>query len=208
MKKFQYQDLTIHLHPQVYEPAGDTFQLLEAITVNDGEKILELGTGCGLIALVCAKKKNRVVCSDINPHAVKLVEKNISQNKHLITGRIEVRHGDLFSVVSSEEKFDRIIFNPPYLPTSNEERLKEEKWFNIATDGGKNGLKITNAFVSEMPHYLPKTGCAYTVVSSLADENTFHRSVSNAGLKKKVILSRWYNDERVDVYKIKTRSMK
>jgi len=138
---FHYNDLTISLHPEVYDPAEDSFLLLESITVSPTDSILELGTGCGLIALACASQGANVVCSDINPYAVQLTRQNIEQNRHLIKGIIEVRQGDLFSVLKKQERFNVIVFNPPYLPTKKNERTGG--WFDIATNGFENHLEIS-----------------------------------------------------------------
>ena len=42
IKTFHYKELTIELHPEVYEVSEDTFQLLEAIKINEGVTALEL----------------------------------------------------------------------------------------------------------------------------------------------------------------------
>jgi len=125
-KTFHYGVLTIELHPEVYEPAEDTFQILEAIKLEKDDRVLELGTGCGLIALSCASQGAKVVCTDINPHATALTLRNYQINRPLIKGSIEMRNGDLFSVIRSDELFDIIIFNPPYLPTRAEDRVPND----------------------------------------------------------------------------------
>ena len=153
---FVFNGLTITLHPDVYEPAEDTFQLLETITVQPEENTLELGTGCGIIALECARQGSPVICTDLNPRAVELTRHNIKQNQHLLRGTIEVRHGDLFSPINKDERFTLIIFNPPYLPTKPHERI--DTWFDLATDGGKNGLAVTKRFITQLPRYLKKNG--------------------------------------------------
>ena len=48
---------------------------------------------------------------------------------------VQVVRTDLYNGICSE--FDLIIFNPPYLPTPEEERLKS--WLNRAFDGGPTG---------------------------------------------------------------------
>ena len=198
VKTFQYNGLTIELHPEVYEPAEDTFQLLEVLEINPNDTVLEIGTGCGIIALECAHHGAQVVCIDINPHAVKLAQRNYIRNKSLMKGSIEIRCGDMFSVLKPDEEFDVILFNPPYLPTSEEEKVG--KWFDIATNGGIDGLEITKQFIEGLHKHLRKNGHAYVIFSSLADRKTFATYVSNAKLKVDIILSRWYNDEQIDVY--------
>ena len=115
-------------------------------------------------------------------------------------GNVEVRRGDLFSVLKSDEQFDIVIFNPPYLPTISEERIGGTGWFDIATDGGADGLFLTKRFIGEVGKYLSKQGRAYFVFSSLSDRKKFDAYLSDVELKSKVILSRLFNDEQIDIY--------
>ena len=83
-KIFHFKGLKIGIYPEVYEPAEDTFQLIEAIEVNKGDTVFEIGTGCGIVSLDCARIGAEVICSDINPNAVKLVKYNYQKNKPLL----------------------------------------------------------------------------------------------------------------------------
>lgn len=199
-KVFHYNGLKIELHPEVYEPAEDTFQVLEAIKINGDEKVLEIGAGSGLISLECARQGARVVCTDINPYACEYVELNFLKNSSLIKGNLKVRKGDLFSPIKKDEKFDIIIFNPPYLPTNSDERVGGSGWFDIATDGGKDGLDATKRFISEVKNYVHKDGLAYFVFSSLSNREKLDFLLSKAQLNAKVVLSRLYDDEYIDIY--------
>jgi len=200
IKTFQYVGLTIELHPEVYEPAEDTFQLLEAIQVNKEDTVLEIGTGCGLISLDCARSGAQVVCTDINPYAVKLARRNFVRNRSLLMGSIEVRLGDIFSAVKTNEKFDIVIFNPPYLPTCPDEKIGGTGWFDVATDGGVDGLTLTKRFIDGIHKYLHKNGHAFFVFSSLSDRTKLDTYSSDAGLHSKIVLSRWFDDEQIDIY--------
>jgi len=194
------QDLIIKIHPEVYDPAEDTFLLIQAITVTKGDYVLEIGTGCGLIALECARLGANVVCTDINPYAVDLSKYNFLMNKHLINGSFEVRDGDLFSVVKQKEIFDVVIFNPPYLPTLKKDLVGGYGWFDIATNGGVGGLKITTRFIDELPNFLKKEGHALFVFSSLSDRNKLESHIKKRGFRFKIILNRCFNDENISIY--------
>jgi len=117
-----------------------------------------------------------------------------------LKGTVEVRHGDLFSVLKSDEQFDIVILNPPYLPTNPEDRIGGTGWFDIATDGGVDGLFLTKRFIREVGEYLSKQGRAYFVFSSLSDRKKLIEYLSDVGLKSKVLLSRIFNDEQIDIY--------
>jgi release factor glutamine methyltransferase len=197
---FHYKNLIIELHPEVYEPAEDTFLLLESIDLKPNDIVLEIGTGCGIIALVCASRKADVICTDINPYAVALVKRNYKKNKTLIKGKFEVRKGDLFSKIKDNEIFDVIIFNPPYLPTKKNELVGGSGWFDIATDGGKEGLNLIKRFIDGLGKYLSKNGKVYIAFSSLCNIKKFSLYISKAELKAKVVSSYNFNDETLFVY--------
>ena len=200
VKTFHFKGLIIDFHPEVYEPAEDTFQLIESVEVKEGDTVLEIGTGCGIVALECARIGAEVICSDLNPHAVKLAKRNYLTNKSSLKGSIEIRQGDLFSVLNKDDRFDVIIFNPPYLPTQPEDRMGGTGWFDIATDGGVDGLELTKRFIDGLSKHLKKTGHAYFVFSSLSNRKRLDEHIFNARLKSEIILSRLFDDEQIDVY--------
>jgi release factor glutamine methyltransferase len=196
--EFHYHDLVIKLHPEVYDPAEDTFLLLEALTFDNKKRMLELGTGCGLIGLVCAYKGLSVVCTDINPFAVELTQQNVERNKKLLKACIEVRQGNLFSVVQKNERFDVIVFNPPYLPTKKQEKIGG--WFDVATDGGPDGLRITKRFIHGFKKFLSSDGRAYFIFSSLSNRSTLERYFEKETVSFEIVASRKFDGEELDVY--------
>jgi release factor glutamine methyltransferase len=195
---FRYYDLEIMLHPEVYNPAEDTFLLLETLKINPNDSILEIGTGCGLIALACAMKGSKVICSDINPFAVQLTRQNIECNRRVLKGSLEVRQGNLFSVLSKNERFNLIIFNPPYLPTSRKER--DDNWFDIATNGGTDGLKIIRRFIHGLRNHLLDKGRAYFIFSSLSNRSTLEQYLTKEGFRFEILGRQLYEGEELDIY--------
>jgi len=200
-KVFHYKNLTIELHPEVYDPAEDTFLLLDAIKINKDDSVLEIGTGCGLISLACARLGANVICTDINPFAVELVKKNYLMNQNILKGNFEVRIGDIFSPILSSETFDVIIFNPPYLPTKKKEKVGG--WFDTATNGGKDGILFTKRFIKQLPPYLNKNGSAYFVYSTLSERVKLESIFNKTNLIYNVIKSQCFNDETIEIYLVK-----
>ena len=202
-KTFNYNKLSIELHPEVYDPAEDTFLLLESIEVKKDNSVLEIGTGCGIIALECARIGANVICSDINHYAIKLVKRNYQRNKPIMKGKFDVRIGDLFDVVKSQEKFDVIIFNPPYLPTKKNDFVGGSGWFDVATNGGINGLSLTKRFIEELKYHLKRQGRAYFVFSSLADRKKLEYILTESKLKYRIVKSQKFIDEIINIYQVK-----
>jgi len=73
-------------------------------------------------------------------------------------------------------------------------------WFDIATDGGVDGLKVTKQFIDGLSKHLHKDGHAYFVFSSLSDRKKLETYISKAGFSAKVVNSNRYNDEVIDIY--------
>lgn len=199
---FHYNDLRIGLHKEVYEPAEDTFLLLNSLDISSDDTVFEIGTGSGIIALSCAQTGASVVCSDINPYAIALVKKNYEQNKNKINGLIEIRKGSLFDVLNLHEQFSLIIFNPPYLPTSEDEYIGGNGWFDKAVSGGKNGLSITKQFLLGLPRHLKENGRAYTVCSTRSPMEEFNKNLKINGLRNSIVSTQSFTDESIQVHRI------
>ncbi|MFO7678002.1 MAG: HemK2/MTQ2 family protein methyltransferase [Thermoplasmatota archaeon] len=201
-KVFHFNELEITLHPDVYDPAEDSFLLLESIPIQKGIKFLEIGTGCGLLSLEASRKGAFVVCTDINPFAIQLAKTNIKNNKHLLKGSIEVRQGSLFSVIKKGERFDMIVFNPPYLPTGDTEHV--DHWFDAATDGGSDGLMLIKKFIKDIKDFLSRNGQAFFVFSSLSDKKILEQYLLHRAFTYTIVKSQNFGDETLSVYSLKS----
>lgn len=146
----------IKVHPDVYEPREDTYLLLDCVKEIKVEKALEIGVGTGIISLTLAKTCKEVHGVDINPKAVELAKENAKLNG---IENVKFWVSDLFSNVN--EKYDLIVFNPPYLPGKPKDEL-EKSW-----SGGKNGREIIERFLQEVRNYLHSNGRFFILVSSI-----------------------------------------
>ena len=165
MKQFKYGGFIFQVFNQVYLPADDTFLLLENLNVNYGNIVLDLGTGCGILGMTAANTASKVVLTDISPIAIKCSKQNVRLNN--LSHKIEVRQGNLFHPIKVSEKFDLILFNPPYLPISDEE--KKHDWLEKAWDGGKNGRDIIDNFLEKFENFLKKDGRVQMVQTTLSN---------------------------------------
>ncbi len=99
--------------PSSVQPITPTSHVLgEAVLAEsrEGDHVLDMGTGCGVNAILAARKGARVVAVDINPEAVEAARRNAERNG--VADRIELRLSDVFSSV--DESFDLIVFDPPF----------------------------------------------------------------------------------------------
>lgn len=176
----EYKGTVIYKHPEVYEPAEDTFLLVENLDIKRKDEVLEIGTGTGLITIIAAQNSRRVVATDINEHAIKCALKNTIANR---TYNVELREGNLFEPVAGE-KFDLILFNTPYLPTDEDEKIDGE--LNAAFDGGLEGRETIDQFIEQVKDYLKEEGRVQLVQSSLSDNDKTISKLEESGFDTEI----------------------
>jgi release factor glutamine methyltransferase len=181
-KKVYFKDYVFMVDEHVYEPAEDSFILAEKMTVEEDDAVLDMGTGCGILAVLAAKKAKRVLAVDVNPHAIECAIKNAEMNG--ARERIEFRHGDLFQPIKPNERFSLILFNAPYLPSEPDE---EQSWIGKAWAGGSNGRKVIDRFVMDAPNFLAVGGRIQLVQSSLSDVDRTLKMFSERSLQAMVV---------------------
>jgi release factor glutamine methyltransferase len=179
-KKVYFKDYVFMVDEHVYEPAEDTFLLAEKMTVEEDDAVLDMGTGCGILAVLAAEKAKRVVAVDINPYAIECAIKNAEMN----SAKITFRHGDLFQPIKPNEHFSLILFNSPYLPSEPDE---ERSWIGKAWAGGSNGRKVIDRFVMDAPNFLAAGGRVQLVQSSLSDVDRTLKMFSERSLQAMVV---------------------
>lgn len=204
---FLFQEMKIHTHPEVYEPAEDTFLMVENINVRPHKDVLEIGAGTGIISLFCAKMGAQVICTDINPYAISLIKKNIKENRSQFKETIDVRQGDLFNIIKDDEQFDLIIFNPPYIPTTPEQKKGISSWYVCSFDGGASGLKMTKRFISQVKPYLKEQGTALFITSSFSNKEFLNKIIKKSTLSHQVIKKFRCDDEILSVHELSTSSL-
>jgi len=176
----------------VYEPAEDSSMIAEHVKTRLRERVLDLGTGCGLLAIIAAKMGASVIATDTNPLAIACAMENA--RIHKVLDKIDFRLGNLFAPVKGE-KFDLILFNPPYLPTSAEEKLGG--WLELSWNGGNDGRSLIDKFLTQLPEHMTSRGKAFFVQSSLTDEGKTIEEIKKAGLAGRVISRKKYSFEEI-----------
>ncbi len=181
-KKAYFKDYVFMVDEHVYEPAEDTFLIAEKLSVSEDDVVLEVGTGCGILAVLAAKKAKSIVAVDINPHAIECANRNAQTNS--VKEKIEFRRGDLFQPIKKDERFSIILFNSPYLPSEPDE---ENSWIGKAWAGGPNGRQVIDRFIADAPCWLAGGGRILLVQSSLSDVNRTLEMFNEMNLQAKVI---------------------
>ena len=113
MKPFHFKQFSILQDKNVFRVGTDGVLLGALVSCEAASKVLEVGTGTGLISLMTAQRNPRakILALDINEKAVELAGHNFSNS--LFRDRLRVKLFDFKNYIS-EEKFDLILSNPPY----------------------------------------------------------------------------------------------
>lgn len=161
-KNVSFYDLEIYVEEGVFIPRPETETLLiEVIEFLKKERfyperILDLGTGSGCIALFLKKffPNSEVFGIDINKKACKIALRNSKINNL----KINIICADLFS--SFKTKFDLIVSNPPYIKEDEFKKLPKEvkKEPFEAIFAGKDGLLFYKKIFDEGKKFLKEFG--------------------------------------------------
>ena len=179
---FLYQGLVLRLDEGAQAPKAGTLLLARQVPALAHGSVLDLGTGCGLLALLAARSARRVVATDVVEACVRCTWRNALLNGFEV--QVDVRLGDVFAPVTGEV-FDLILTNPPQMPTPPGREVGEDE--AAADDGGHDGWAILDQVIREAPVYLKPGGqLVFTLLDFLGEQNAFRR-VKEAGLSPVII---------------------
>ena len=176
MTKTFYKNLILEIPASVYEPREDSFLLAEVLEKENlaGKKVLDLGTGSGLLAILAARGGAEVFAADIDEKTLECAKQNAKANG----AKINFVLSDLFQNLK-KEKFDFIIFNAPYLPEKQTE-------FSRAWAAGENSELILR-FISEAKNFLNPAGKILLLISSLAGIEKTRKKFGREGFSASII---------------------
>lgn len=150
--------------PEVFNPTlffTSEFMVrsFNAQLIPPGSRVLDMGTGSGVGAIFAAQWARQrtaglVTAVDINPTAVRCARINVMLNE--LENCVAVRQGDLFTAVPGE-KFDVILFNPPYFQGEPQDML----------DRAFHATGVLERFAAEAAGHLNPGGSVLLVSSSL-----------------------------------------
>ena len=166
----------------VYAPAEDSFLFAENLSVRRGCTVLDMGTGCGILAVIAARKAGQVVAIDVNPWAVKCAKNNVEMN--CVGNRVSFIQGDLFAPLRARKEFDLILFNAPYLPSEENEK---DSWTGWAWAGGVSGRSVIDRFLCQAPKHIRPGGEIMLMQSTLSNVEQTLRNLEEKGLEANVI---------------------
>lgn len=159
----EFYGYKIKVDERVLIPRPETELMTEQVlrTAEQGDKVLDLCTGSGCIAIALAKKGAEkeliVTASDISADALALAQENAKRNG----ADIKFIESDLLEGVRG--KFNIIVCNPPYIKSGDIAGLQKEVQFEPkgALDGGEDGLDFYRRLAKEAPRHLVKGGTLF-----------------------------------------------
>ena len=164
--------------PNVFSPDFiDSRQMAKLVKGRTPENalVLDLGTGSGVQAIFAAEKSEKVVATDAGKSAVDCAKQNVK--KHCLEGKVETRKGNLFGSLKAGEKFDLIIFNPPFRHLKARDEIER-----TVTD---ENYKVLTRFFRQAKRLLKMNGKILLAFSTLGDEKFLKKLVSENGFTAK-----------------------
>ena len=161
-RRVQFRDLTLCIQPGVFIPRLETeyfVELIPAVMQRNPKRILEIGTGCGAIAIALARiyPDAVVIATDVSAAAIESARCNI--HKMCLGQRVSLVQCDIYDGIRGE--YDLIVSNPPYVPSERVPLLpKSVRDFEpiVAIDGGEQGVGFVKRLIVESGAYLSDVG--------------------------------------------------
>ncbi len=188
---FVIEGIEFVVNPNVFPPATDTKLLVAHIHCKKGDKILDLTTGSGVVAIAAGLQGAHGLAVDINPSAIE----NATQNfrKHHVN--IHAIQSNLFDRVPYQ-RFDQIYANGPYIEGDITDPM------DYACYGARLFIEEV---CSGLHKYLKKNGKLLIVMAAWSDLEHFHKTVKKNRLRATLLATRISDDgERTyNLYEVK-----
>uniref|UniRef100_A0A8C3WKS1 Methyltransferase HEMK2 n=1 Tax=Catagonus wagneri TaxID=51154 RepID=A0A8C3WKS1_9CETA len=201
----EYRHVGRGVFSDVYEPAEDTFLLLDALEAAAAEFTrveicLEVGSGSGVVSAFLASvigPQALYMCTDVNPEAAACTLETARCNKvHVQPVITDLVKGLLPRL---KEKVDLLVFNPPYVVTPSEE--VGSHGIEAAWAGGRNGREVMDRFFPLAPELLSPRGLFYLVTIKENNPEEILKTMKTEGLQGTIVLSRQAGQEILSVLK-------
>jgi release factor glutamine methyltransferase len=159
-------EFALELWPDVFQPTSTSELLAQALDVQPGEVVIDLGCGSGFFSILAAKRgATKVYAVDIMPQAVALTLRNAKRNG--VESRIEAFTGSLFEPLPGVRS-DLIVDDVSGIA---EEVARATPWYPPSIpSGGPDGAQPTIEMLQKAPDHLLPNGRLIFPVLSLGSE--------------------------------------
>jgi len=144
---------TIEVNPGVFAPSYTSRTLAEALEIQPGDTVIDVGCGSGVLSFVAARLgAGRVYGVDLSPTAIEVARRNATLLG--LEDRVEFRVGDLFEPVRGIQA-DVVIGDVSGIP---DEIAEVSGWFPDGRAGGPTGAELPAAMLESLRDH----GCLRT----------------------------------------------
>jgi release factor glutamine methyltransferase len=177
---FTWRGCVFRVSDGVQPPKAGSLFFCRHLAVRKGERMLEIGGGLGLAAVLAARAGARVTATDVVPAAIESMRANAALNGVVIDARL----GDGWEPVR-DERFDLVCTNPPQMPTPpGRDRDDAEA---AADNGGLDGWSLLDRVIEGAPDHLEPGGrLIFSIFDFLGLKNA-HRKLEAVGLAGRVV---------------------
>ncbi len=177
-KEIIYLGKKFIVYPNIFWPSEDSMPLVENYVINPGEYVLDVCTGCGVIAVFSAYKgAKKVVAVDINPDSVKTARENA--RRHGFSKIIDVKLSNMFEAISEEEKFDVVTANLPFRNKKASDLVEASQW--------DTSLQANKHFFANVGKYLKLNGRIYIAQANYGAVEEIKQFANKSGFSIKKI---------------------
>lgn len=177
---YLYRDCVFRVPDGVQSPKAGSLLFARHLTFRPGERVLEIGAGLGLAAVLAARAGAHVVATDVVPAAVDTIRANAALNGVVV----DARRGDCYAPVMGE-RFDLICSNPPQMPTPPGRDRDDAA--AAADNGGRDGWLVLDRVIAGAPaHLAPGGRLVFTIFAFLGSKSAFAR-LEAAGLTPRIV---------------------
>jgi release factor glutamine methyltransferase len=164
----------------VQPPKAGSLFFCRSLAVRPGERMLEIGAGVGLAAVMAARAGAKVVATDLVPEAVEVIRANAALNGVSVDARV----GDCYAPVAGE-RFDLICANAPQMPTP---RGRDRDDAAAAADnGGLDGWEVLDRIIQGAPAHLAPGGRVVFSIFGFLGRKTAFAKLEARGLRPSVL---------------------
>lgn len=164
--------------------------MLDALAGYSGKSALEIGVGSGIILKELCNRFSLVIGTDIDFDALSYCNQTNDLEAELVCC-----NGS--NALSSSQKYDLIVSNPPYLP------FDDNDVYDRTICGGVTGSEVAVEFIKSSTNLLSEHGAILLLLSSLSDLPQFYSKITSLRLSRRTISKKELFFESISVEEVR-----